>query len=99
MPVLERVYGHAPVQHGLRELAVVEADVAHEGLFETISAAEAMALQDVLDLAVEALHHAIRLQPHRRGETMLYPECDSKAGELVRAGGRAAAEAEETQKI
>jgi hypothetical protein len=30
---------------------------------------------------------------------MLYPECDSKAGELVRAGGRAAAEAEETQKI
>ena len=58
MPVLEGADGCSALQHGLRELTVVEADVAQDGLLEVLAGAEAVALQHVLDPAVEALDHA-----------------------------------------
>ncbi len=95
MPVLERVDGRSAFQDGLRELAVVEADVAQDRLFQILSGAEAVALQDVLDPAVESLDHAIRLRPHRRGQAVFDAKISAEAVELVRASGRAAAETEQ----
>ena len=46
-----------------------------------------MALQDVLDPPVEALHHAVGLRPHRWREAMLDPEIGAEAVELVVARG------------
>ena len=63
VPVLERVDGRAPLEHGLRELAVVKTDVAQERLLKILAGAEAVALQDVLDPTVEPLHHAACLSP------------------------------------
>ena len=53
MRVFEGGDGRSAFQHGLWELAVVEADVAQDGLFEVLAGAEAVALQDILDPAVE----------------------------------------------
>jgi hypothetical protein len=61
MPVLERADGRSAVQHGLRELAVVELDLTQDRLFKILAAAEPVPLQNVLDLAGEPLHHAICL--------------------------------------
>jgi hypothetical protein len=41
--------------HGLRELAVVEPEVAQDGLLEVLAGAESVALQNVVDPAVEPL--------------------------------------------
>ena len=79
----------------MRELAVVEVDVAQEGLLQVLAAVEAMALQDILDPAVEALDHAVRLRPHRRCEAMLDAEFCAEHVELVLACGRALAQAEQ----
>ena len=59
MPVLERVDGRSALEDGLRQLAVVEADIAQDGLLQVLAAAETMALQNVLDPAVEPLDHTI----------------------------------------
>ena len=67
VPVLERGDGRSSFQDGLRDLAVVEADVAPDGLLEVLAGADAVALQDILDAAVEPLHHSVRLRPHGRG--------------------------------
>ena len=79
----------------MRELAVVEVDVAQEGLLQVLAALEAMALQDVLDPAVEPLDHAVRLWPHRRGQAVLDAKLGAEQVELVLSGGRALAQAEE----
>ena len=47
MPVLERVDGRSALEDGLRQLAVVEADIAQDGLLQVFAAVEAMALQDI----------------------------------------------------
>ena len=60
-PVLESGDGRSALECRLRELAVVEVDVAQEGLFQVLAAVEAVALQDLLDPAVEALDHACLL--------------------------------------
>src|SRR6056297_3219310 len=54
-----------------------------------------MALQDILEPPVEALHHAVGLRPHRWREAMLDPETGTEAVELVVARGRALAQAEQ----
>ena len=54
-----------------------------------------MALEDVLDPAVEALDHAVRLGPHRRREAVLDAEIGAETVEVVRAGGGATAETEQ----
>ena len=57
LPVLEGGDGRQAFQELLRELAAVEAEVAQEGLFEVLAAAEVVALENVLDPAIEALGH------------------------------------------
>jgi len=47
----------------LWELAVVEVDVPQEGLLQVLAAVEEVALQDILDPAVDALDHAVGLRP------------------------------------
>jgi hypothetical protein len=95
MPVLERTDGRPALQHGLRELAVVELDVAQDCLFEILAAAEPVALQNVLDPAVEPLHHAVRLRAPWRGETVVDAELGAEQVNLVGARGVTAAEAEQ----
>jgi hypothetical protein len=46
MPILEGVDGRSAFQDGLRELAVVEPDVAQDRLLQILAGAEAVALQD-----------------------------------------------------
>jgi hypothetical protein len=79
----------------LRQLAVIEPDVAQDGLFELFAAAEVMALQDVLDAAVEPLDHAIGLRVHRRCEAVLDAELGAEVVEVVAACGAALSQAEE----
>ena len=54
-----------------------------------------MALQDVLDPAIEAFDHAVGLRPHRRGQAMLDAETGAEAVEVVVARGGAPPQAEE----
>ena len=91
MPVLERINWRAAFQNGLRQLAVVEADVAEKRLFEVLAAAETVALEHVPDPSVETLDHAVGLRPHRWGQAMLDPEPGAEAVELMIAGRGAAA--------
>jgi len=95
IPVLERVDWGAALEHGLRELAVVKADVAQDGLFQVFAAAEAVALQDVLDPAVEPLHHSVGLWPHRRGEAVFDVEVRAEAVEIMVTGRGATAQVKE----
>ena len=95
MPVLERVDWGAALEHGLRELAVVKADVAQDGLFQVFAAAETVALQDVLNPAVEPLHHSVGLWPHRRGEAVFDVEVRAEAVEIMVTGRGATAQAKE----
>lgn len=75
--------------------SVVEADVAQEGLLQLLAAVEMVALQHVLDPAVEPLDHAVGRRPHGRGEAMLDAEVCTEAVEGVAAGGGAPAQAEQ----
>ncbi len=79
----------------MRELAVVEVDVAQEGLLQVLAAPEAMALKDILDPAVEAFDHTVRLRPHRGCKTMLDAEVRAEQVELVLSGGGASSQAEQ----
>lgn len=54
-----------------------------------------MALQDVLDPAVEALDHAVGLWPHRRREAVLDARLGAEQVEFVLFCGGALAQAEE----
>ena len=96
LPVLEGVDRRATLEGGLRELAVVKTDVAQQGLFQVLAAADVVALQHVLDPAVAALDHAVGCWSHRRGQTVLDAELGAEPVELVVAGGRAAAQSEQT---
>lgn len=99
MSVLERVDGRLALDHGLRELAIVEADVAQGGLSEVFAAAEAVALQDVLDPAVETLHHFVGLWPHRRGEAVLDVEIGAELVKIMIAGSDATAQAKDAVRL
>jgi len=95
VPVLERLDGRSALEDGLGQLAVVEADIAQDGLLQILAAAEAVALQDVLDAAVEPLDHTIRLRSHRWGQAVFDAEIGAEAVEVVVAGGGATTQAEE----
>ena len=56
---------------------------------------KALALQDILDPAVEALDHAVGLRPHLWREAMLDAEFGAEQVEFVLSGGCARAQAEE----
>ena len=65
----------------MRELTVVEPNIAQDGLLEILAAPKAVALQDVLDPAIEAFDHAVGLGMHRRREAMLDAEYPRKGGQ------------------
>jgi hypothetical protein len=95
LPVLEGVDGSSAFQEGLRERAVVEVDVAQEGLGKVLAALEAMALQDVVDPAVEPLDHSVGLWPHRWREAVLGAEVCAELVELMLSGADTLAHAEQ----
>ena len=95
LPALEGVDGRSAFQDGLRQLAVVEPDVAQNGLFEILAAAEVVALEHVLDPAVYRLDKAVGLGAHGRGQAVLNLELGAELVEIVVAGGGAAAQAEQ----
>ena len=54
-----------------------------------------VALQQLLDAAVEAFDHAVGLRMHRRGQTALDAEFIAELVERVPAGGAALVQAEQ----
>jgi hypothetical protein len=58
-----------------------------------LSAAEAVALQDILDPALESLDHAVGLGVHRRGQAGRDTELGAERVELMIAGGGLLAQA------
>ena len=94
LPVLERVDGRSTLQDGLRELAVVEPDVAQDGLLQVLPAVEVVALEYVFDPAVKALDQTVGLQAHWWSQAVLDVEVSAEPVEVVVAGGRAPRQAE-----
>lgn len=78
----------------MRELEVVEVDVAQDRLREVLAAVEAMALQYVRDSAFEPLDHAIGLPSHPGSVSVLDAKLGSKQVELVLSTGAAFAQTE-----
>ena len=70
-------------------------DVAVQRGFQVLAGAEVVALQHLLDASVEALDHAVGLRMLRRCQTVLDAEVAAELVELVLAGGRALAQAEQ----
>jgi hypothetical protein len=91
----------------LRELLVVEPDIAVQRGFQFLTGSEMVALKHLLDPAVETLDHAARHCPRtnggqwlalgrfRRGQAVLDAELGAERVELVRARRGALAQAEE----
>jgi len=79
----------------LGKLLVVEQHVAVQRRFQLLARAEVVALQHLLDAAVEALDHAIGLGMLRRGKAMVDAQVGAEQIELVLAGGGAFAQAEQ----
>ena len=94
MPLLEGVDGRSGLQNGLWQLGVVEADAARDRLLEPLARAEAVALQSIVDPAVEALDHAVGSRPHRGCEALLDVEFGAEAVEVVVVGRGVLAQAE-----
>jgi len=62
---------------------------------QLLAGSEVVALQHLLDAAVESLDHAVRLRRFWRGQAVLDPELGAKRVELVLARRRALAQTEE----
>lgn len=95
IPFLEGFDGCSSLEDGLRQLAVVEVDVAQDGLLQVVAALEPMALKNILDATVESLDHAVCLRPHRGCEAVLDAELGAEQVELVLSGSGAFAQAEQ----
>jgi len=83
------------VERGLRQLGVVKMNVAHQRGFQVFAADEMVALQHLLDAAVEALDHAVGLGVHRRAEAVLDAKIIAKPVKIVLTGCRSLAQAEQ----
>jgi hypothetical protein len=59
VPILHRLQGRLAAQGRLRQLLVAEPDVAVQRGFEVLARPDVVALQHLLDPAVEALDHAV----------------------------------------
>jgi hypothetical protein len=95
VPALHGLQGYPAAQGGLRELLVVEPDIAVQRDLQFFPGTEMVALQHVFDATVEALDHAVCLRMHRRGETVLYAQIGAETVKFVTAGCRALAQAEQ----
>lgn len=91
LPVLEGVDGGLAFEDGLQQLAIVEANVAQDGLLQVLAVVEVLTLEHVLDPAVEAFDHPVGLRTHGLGQAVLGAE---PVGVVV-AGGSAVAQAEQ----
>ena len=83
------------MERGLWQLGVVKMDVAHQRGFQVFAADEMVALQHLLDAAVEALDHAVGLGVHRRAEAVLDAKIIAKPVKIVLTGCRSLAQAEQ----
>ena len=79
----------------MRELLVVEPDVAVQRGFQFLAGSEVVALKHLFDPAVEALDHAVGLRRLGRGEAVFDAQLGAKLVELVLARRGALAQAEE----
>jgi hypothetical protein len=96
LPIRERAERLPAIENGLRKLAAVELDVVLNGLLEVLAGPVAMALQHVLDPAVEAFDHAVGLRSHRVSETMLDTDFGAERVEHVLACGAALAQTDQS---
>lgn len=85
LPVSESLNGSEMAQGPLRNVVVVQGDVAVQGGFQIGRDVEVMGLQHLLDAAVEALDPAvckltIRRQRPRRNSARIYSRCTEFAG-------------------
>jgi Mrp family chromosome partitioning ATPase len=80
----------------LWELLIVEQHVAVQRDFQFFARTEAMALQHLLDPAVEAFDHAVGLRVLWWGQTVFDAEVAAELIELVLASGAAFAQAEQS---
>jgi hypothetical protein len=69
--------------------------IAHQCLLQVFAAVEVMALQHVLDPAIEPFNHTIGLGSHWRGQAVFDVQIGAEAVELMRASGRPFAQAEQ----
>jgi len=74
----------------LRELLVAEPDVSMQRGLQFLAGSEVVALQNLLDPAIEPLDHAVGLGMLRRGQTVFDAEVGAKLIELVLANAAVA---------
>jgi len=79
----------------LRELLVVEPDVAVQRGFQFLARAEVVALKHLLDPAVEAFDHAVGLRRFRWGQAVLDAQFGAELVEFVVARRGTLAQAEQ----
>ena len=95
VPVLHRLQGGPAAQGCLRKLLVVGQDIAVQRGFQFFAGAEVVRPKHFFDAAVEALDHAVGLGALRRGQAVFDAQVAAQQIELVLAGGRALAQAEQ----
>ena len=80
----------------MRQLRVIEVNVAQHGGFKVFAIDEPVALQHLLDSAVETFNHSVGLGMLRRRQAVLDAEVGAEAIEVVFAGRRTFAQTEQT---
>ena len=93
VPILHCLQWRFGLERGLRQLRVAEMDISHQRV-QVFAVDEMVALQDVLDAAVEPLDHAVGLRMHRRRETVLDAGFIAEPVEIVAPRGGALTQAE-----
>ncbi|ANX03426.1 hypothetical protein PG2T_03955 [Immundisolibacter cernigliae] len=84
--MLKRLSRSLGVQCLLRQVVVVERDIAVQGLLQVLAGPEVVRAQQVRDAPVEALDHAIGLRVARGRQTVLDAQFLAQAIELMRPG-------------
>lgn len=80
---------------GLRELTIVDVDVAKESVLQIPSTLETMALRDVLDPGFEHFDHAVPLRPYCWSQTIIDAEVRAEQVELVLSDSSVLAQTEQ----
>lgn len=70
LPVFESLNRGEMAQGPLGNMAIRQGDIAVQRGFQVGRGVEVMGLQHLLDAAIEAFYHAIRLGPTRRNQAM-----------------------------
>lgn len=94
MPVLQRADGCSSLEGGLWQLSVANSGVAQDARLQLFVTSEMVALQHLLDPAVEALEQPVGLRSHLRGQAVFGVEGGVEPVEVIVAGGGAPAQPE-----